>query len=707
MAETVDLQLRDEIAIITVDRPPVNAIDVSVRAGICSAIDDAEATADVKAIILICAGRTFMSGAELSEFDGPVAEPGFAETLDRLEKSSRPIIAAMHGMALGGGLETAMACHYRCATASARMGMPEITLGLVPGGGGTQRLPRLVGARRALEMLISGKPVTAADALESGLIDRIVDGDLLKGAISYAETLIAEGAARRPTRDHTVDTAGFSQDDIDSMLVANARFLKGRTTQIDMLKAVKAAAEKPFDQGLEIEKELSANSLDAPESIALRHVFFAERKAAKIPGLATDTGPLEISRVAVIGAGTMGGGIAMALSNAGLPVTLIDAKEEALARGQATIRKNYNAAMKRGRLTPEQVEECLARITGALDLQAAANADLVIEAVFEDMELKKSILSQLDSIVPAYTILASNTSTLSITELGAVTGRPDKVVGLHFFSPAHIMRLLEIVRGEETSPLTLVTCLRIAKRIKKIGVVAGDGFGFIGNRMMLDGYFREAEQLLLEGATPEQIDRVMENFGFAMGPNRVNDMAGVDIGTVARKELLKREARPAPYFPVSDSLTAMGRLGQKTGKGIYKYKDGDRTAYPDPEVTDLIARLAAEYDIDRGQISDAEIEERCILPLINIGAEILEEGAAYRASDIDVVWTSGYGFPRHLGGPMAYGDRLGLDHVLGRVTKWYESQGHYWQPAPLLIKLAGEGKTFADWDREREEKETS
>ncbi|MFC3077418.1 3-hydroxyacyl-CoA dehydrogenase NAD-binding domain-containing protein [Phenylobacterium terrae] len=700
MAEAVRYEGRGEVGVILIDRPPVNAIDVAVRRGIQTALDQALADPAVKVVLLACEGRTFLSGADLNELGGAIEAPGYYETFDALEASTKPVVAVLHGTALGGGLECALACHYRAAVADARMGMPEITLGIVPGAGGTQRLPRLIGARPALEMMIAGAPVDAAKAKAMGLIDEIVEGAPLQGGLDYARRLAAQGAPVRRTGERTVDAAGFSEAEVADYLKSQARALKGRTTQEKTIAAIRAAIELPLADGLKREDELSQASLKDRESEALRHVFFAEREVGKIPGLPAME-PAPIRKAAVVGAGTMGGGIAMALANAGVPTALIEVSQEALDRGLKQVRENYEVTVSRGRMTPQELEQRMGLIRGATSQDAAADADVVIEAVFEDMDLKKKVLAGIDAVAPPHAILGSNTSTLSITELAKATRRPEQVVGLHFFSPAHVMRLLEIVRGEQTSSQTLVTSLEVARKLKKTGVVSGDAFGFIGNKMMQDGYFREAEQLLLEGASPEQIDAVMERFGFAMGPNKVNDMAGIDVGTKVREELYKRESRPDPYFVVSDALTAQGKLGQKTGEGVYLYKAGDRTAYPNPATTALIRELAQARQIPQRTIDDAEIEERCILPLINVGAQLLDDGIAYRAKDIDVVWTSGYGFPRHLGGPMFYADTLGLKHVLERVAHYHETLGHYWTPAPLLVRLAGEGGTFTQFDQHR------
>ncbi len=710
MSISARYERKGDVGLIVIDRPPVNAIDVTIREGVWKGMDEAAADAGAKVILIACAGRTFLSGADLNELadlskpGGKIEAPNYYDTLDKIEASEKPVVVVMHGTAMGGGVETAMACHYRVAVTEAKMGMPEFTLGIIPGAGGTQRLPRLIGARASLEMMVPGAPIDANKALELGLIDAIVEGTPIEAGLAYAQKLADEGAKPRPTRDRTADTAGFSDADVDAYIKTQARAVKGRTTHKRTIEALRASVTLPFDQGLKKEDEISHLSLKDREGEALRHVFFAEREVGKIPGL-PPMQPGPVGKVAVVGAGTMGGGIAMALANSGVATVLIDVSDAQLQKGLGVVRGNYDATVKRGRMAPADVDQRMSLITGATSMDAAKDVDVVIEAVFEDMDLKKKIIGELDKVTPPHAILASNTSTLSVSELAATTKRPSQVVGLHFFSPAHVMRLLEIVRGKETSLQTLVTSLEIARKLKKVGVVAGDEFGFIGNKMMLDGYFREAEQLLLEGASPAQIDKAMEDWGFAMGPHRVNDMAGVDIGAKVRQELFKKESRPDPYFVVSDALTLLGKLGQKTGAGVYLYKSGDRNAYPNPETEALILQLAEERQIkQRTDISDAEIVERCVLPLINIGAELLEKGVAYRPLDIDVVWTSGYGFPRHLGGPMFYADTLGVKNVLARIEHYHAKLGHYWKPSALLTRLAKENSSFEAYGRERSPK---
>ncbi len=694
----VSVERRGGLALVIVDRPPVNAINVEVRAGLIDGIKQAARDDGARVILIACRGRTFLSGADIREFGADIAGPSYREVMTTLENCPKPIIAALHGTALGGGLELAMACHYRVAVLSARMGLPEITLGVIPGSGGTQRLPRLIGALNALEIVISGAPITADRALALGLVDEIGEGDPIELGIEFATRLAEKGAGPRPTRTNRVDTTGFDDAAISQVLRQNAKSLRGRTTQHALVQAIKTAMTEPdFERGLDVENDLAQASVLTAESRALRHAFFSERGVSKIPGIQTEKAPLPIKRVVVIGAGTMGSGIAMAFNDSGFDVTLVDSAEQGLKRGADIIRSTYEGAAKRGRATSEEAERSIGRIATTLDLAAVGAADLVVEAVFEDVDVKRKVLAEIDRLAAPNAIIATNTSSLSVDVLAAATKRPDKVIGLHFFSPAHIMRLLEIVRGAKTSPEVLLTGIDVARRIKKVGVVSGDGFGFIGNRMMLDGYFREAEQLMLEGAEPQQVDAAMEAFGFAMGPGRVNDMGGVDIGALVRKQLFLRESRPDPYCVVSDALTTMGRLGQKTGKGFYDYADDPRQGKPDPEVTALVARLARERGIEQREISDAEIVERCVLQLINVGADILADGVAYRPGDIDVVWLLGYGFPRHLGGPMFYADELGLQHVLERVQSYQGRHSHYWTPSRLLADLANRGGTFASY----------
>jgi 3-hydroxyacyl-CoA dehydrogenase len=701
-SEAVRYHRTRNVGLLLIDYPPVNVLGATVRSGLALALEAALADEAVQVIVIACTGRTFSAGADISEFNAPMREPTLQSVFTAIEAATKPVVVAMHGTALGGGLELALAGHYRVAVAAAKLGLPEITLGVIPGAGGTQRLPRVIGAIAALDMIISGAPVGATAAHRLGLIDAVLDGDLLEGAQRYAELLIQQGAGPRPTRERPVNVAGFDTAGIAALLGKYSRALRGRTTQHLVVEAVVAAAHWDFAASIEIERQIADRSLATTESKALRHLFFAERQVGRVPGVPANASKDAISRVAIIGAGTMGSGIATACADAGVEVTLIDSSAAGLERGLALIASNYESSVARGRLTAEQASQRRGLITDSLDLNAVANADVVIEAVFEDLALKQRVLAQVAALTPASTLLASNTSTLSIAELARPCRDPQRVVGLHFFSPAHIMRLLEIVRTPTTDPVALSKALAVAKLLRKVGVVAGDAFGFIGNKMMLDGYWREAELLMLEGASPEQVDSAVESFGFAMGPARVNDLGGTDVGTKTRIELFKRESRADPYFVIADALTARNRLGQKTNAGFYRYEAGERKALPDEAVTALIERLAADRGIQRRRIEASEIVERCILQLINVGARVLEAGVAVRAADIDVVWVHGYGFPRHVGGPMFYADTLGLGHVLDRIQHYRSQLGNdYWQPAALLEQLARQGRSFAQWDSER------
>lgn len=684
---------------IRIDNPPANAINHDVRVGLAEAMAQAARNPEFKVLLIISAGELFSAGADINEFDRPLAEPSLQTVQAAIETSRVPVVAAIRGLALGGALELAMACHYRLAHRNAKLGLPEITLGIIPGAGGTQRLPRLVGAGRALDLILSGAPISASEAMSIGLVEEVVDGDLLEAAASFCRRVMADGLGPRPTCNCTVQP-GLDDAVIAEVLHRHARSLRGRSTQALVIDAIRAAA-LPFAEGLVVEASLARKSLATRESQALRHVFFAERAAGKLDGVTERAKQLEIKRVAIVGAGTMGSGIAIAFADAGRDVTVIDNAEPALARSREFIRSAYASSVQRGRIDQETAEERMSRIADRMTVADAADADLVIEAVFEDMDLKKEVLASLDAVLPPERLIATNTSTLSVTELGRATAHPNRVLGLHFFSPANVTKLLEIVRGRDTSKEALQAAFQIAKLVKKIPVVSRDAFGFIGNRMMLDGYFRESEQLLLEGASPAQVDAALEQFGFAMGPQRVSDLGGTDVGTKARIQLYKRESRPDPYFVIADSLTELGMLGQKIGRGFYRYENGGREALPDPEVIRLIEALSAERGIARREISDEEIVERCILALINVGALVLEEGIAARASDVDVVWTSGYGFPRHLGGPMFYADSLGLGHVSERTRHYHKKLGHYWRPAALIERLASAKSSFEEWDRQR------
>jgi len=694
------------VALVQIDNPPVNALGNGVPEGIEEAIRKAEADNAVRAIVIMCAGTTFVAGADIKQLEdlawgrGPGA-PNIHGLLEKIEDSTKPIIMAIHGTALGGGLELAMAGHYRVAVGSARIGQPEVNLGIIPGAEGTQRLPRLAGIEKAIEMSVTGKLMAAADALEAGILDAIVEGDLRSNAMAYARRVSEKGGPHRKTREQRVATRhGASLEDALQTGVGLARKLKrNQIAPLKALEAIRAAATMPFEEGCARERQLFHECVTSDQCRALIYSFFAERAVTKIPGLSQQTAPRSIERVFVIGAGTMGRGIAMACANAGLSVALRDSQQEALDAGMIAIRKNYDSSIQRGRLTRAMVTERLDRIRPQLDYQAIDTADLVIEAVFEDLELKRSIFRELDGVVKADCILASNTSTLSIDELARETDRPNNVLGLHFFSPAHVMRLLEVVRGQATSSGALATALALAKRLSKVGVVVGNCAGFVGNRLMFP-YMYEAQFLLEEGTTPEQVDHALQSFGMAMGIFEVEDMAGLDVAWRVRSELRQFSTSGQRKPLVADVLCEMGRFGQKTGKGWYRYVESGKPA-PDPEVLELIRTLSREAAIPQRQFTDNEIIERTLYGLINEGAHVLEEGFALRASDIDVIYVNGYGFPGWRGGPMFYADSVGLKHIVERISSFEEEFGERWNVSPLLRKLAEAGKTFRSFDQER------
>ena len=699
MGEVVSTSLSDGIAVVRVDKPPVNAMDQSVRAGLKRAFSELRAKPDVKAIVLACAGRTFIAGADIKEFDTGIAEPGYHEVFRLIEDSPVPVIAAIHGTALGAGTEVALACHYRVAAEGASLGLPELSLGIIPGAGGTQRMPRVIPFEAAADMMLSGRPLPATQAKELGLVDQVVKGDVTEGAIAYAKKLVAAGNGPRKTRERPVVGQEKIAETLKSKRAQVAKTMRNRLSPIKLLDALQAAAEKPFDEGLEVEKAVSASLQQATEARALRHLFFAEREVRKIPGLSPSVTPRPIGRIGIIGAGTMGGGIAMAFANAGLPVTMVDAKQEALDRARATIRKNYERSVSRGSLAADQMEARMKLIALALDYTAVATADLIIEAVFENMDLKKKIFAKLDQIAKPGAILGTNTSTLDIDEIAAVTKRPQDVIGLHFFSPANVMPLLEIVQAKKTADDVLVTALEIAKKVRKVGVVAQVCYGFIGNRMM-DPYAREAEHCVLEGATPEEVDSALEAFGMAMGILAVFDMAGVDIGHLTRVAQGNAFDNDPTFYRPSAMLTERGWLGQKAGRGYYRYEDGKRVV--DQEVITLLHAEGSRLGVPQRKPSAEEIRERCLYAMINEGARVLEEGIAFRASDIDVVYASGYGFPRYRGGPMFYADSVGLKKIYDRILEFQRSlDSRYWQPAPLLEKLAKAGSSFGQWQAEQ------
>jgi len=684
-----------EVAVVTMNKPPVNGLGVELRSGIVEAIDAANANPAVKAVVLTGTARAFSGGADVTEFGTPKAarEPNLRTVIVVLENSAKPVIAAIAGQCLGGGLELAMGAHFRVALADASLGLPEVKLGLLPGAGGTQRLPRLIGVEAALNVIVYGAPVSAAKFKGTPLIDQIVDGDLVAGATAFARQVIAENRPLRRVRDLKVkdgQAEAFLQFARNSVAAGAKHF----PAPLKCVEAVAAAVNKPFDEGLRIEREAFVALMTTPESRALRHVFAAERAATKLKDVPEDTKLRDIRSVGVIGAGTMGGGITMNFLNAGIPVALLETKQEALAKGLATIRKNYENSAKKGKLTAAQVEERMALVTGTLAYDSFRGVDLVIEAVFENMGVKETVFRTLDEVCKPGAILASNTSYLNLDQIAAFTKRPQDVIGLHFFSPANVMRLLEIVRGAKTAPDVLATSMALAKKIKKIAVVSGVCDGFIGNRM-LARYGAAAGGLINAGALPQQVDGALQKFGLAMGPFRMGDLAGLDIGWATRKRKAA-EAGTAMKPTVADALCEAGRFGQKTGAGWYRYEAGQRDPIPDPAVEALIARYRADAGIAPRQVSDDEVIERCIFALVNEGARILEEGIAARPSDLDIVYLNGYGFPLHRGGPMLYADLVGLPNVVRALRRFAAEPGAdaSWQPAPLLVRLADEGRTF-------------
>jgi 3-hydroxyacyl-CoA dehydrogenase len=703
MSNLVHYEVRQRVAVLTIDNPPVNALAPGVWEAVDEAVARASGDSDVDALVLIGAGQTFVAGADINIFktlrtrEQSLERSGRTHALlTRLEDAAKPLVAAIHGHALGGGLELAMACHYRVATRDAKVGQPEVLLGIIPGAGGTQRLPRLCGAVKALEMCTDGKPVPAPSALEHGIIDHLLEGDLLEGAIGFARTrAIREGPRKtRERSEKIVDVrAGLAAG--QATRAALARTARGATAPFAAVDAIDAAHTLAFDAGSRRERELFADCVVSTESRALVHMFFAERDVAKIPDVPKDTPAREINRAAVVGAGTMGGGIAMTYANAGIPVLLKEVDAAALQRGLATIRRNYESSVSKGKMTADTLERTMALITPTTSYDGFEAADIVVEAVFENMDLKKSTFAELGRVTRPDCVLASNSSTLDIDEFARASGRPAQVLGHHFFSPANVMKLLEIVRGRDTARETIATSLKLAKRLGKVGVVVGNCFGFVANRM-LAYYMREAYLLLEEGAGVPQIDKALTDFGMPVGPFGMQDIAGIDVGARIRQYLksIGKARAEGPQSEVPDRLFEMGRYGQKTGAGWYKYEPGSRTRIPDPLIDQLAEDAAARRGITRQPVADTEIIARITTALANEGARVLEEGYAIRASDIDVIYCYGFGFPRHRGGPMFYADTVGLPVVLARVTEYRRRFGDYWQPAPLLEKLVAEGRGF-------------
>ena len=683
--DVTDYAREGEIGVITLNSPPVNALSFGVRDGLAGAMALAAADEGAKAVVLICEGRTFIAGADITEFGGAQKGASLFDVQEALEGSSKPVIAAIHGTALGGGLEVALCAHYRVAVPSAKCGLPEVALGLLPGAGGTQRLPRIVGPQKALEMVTSGQHVPAQQCLEMGLVDELVEeGKLREGAIAFAKKVVAEGRPLTKVRDSNakVEAARGHPEIFADFRKANARKFRGFLAPEYNIRCIEAAVNQPFEEGIKTERKLFGELVTGPQSAAQRYTFFAERQAWKVPDVPDDTAVIPANKVGIIGAGTMGGGIAMNFVNVGIPVVLIEMKQEALDRGIKVIRSNYERS--RG-AKPEVTEARMALISGSLEMEALADVDLVIEAVFERMDVKKEIFTKLDAICKPGAILATNTSGLNIDEIASVTKRPEAVIGLHFFSPANVMKLLEVVRADHTSKEVINTSMKLAKKIGKIAALVGVCPGFVGNRI-LGARQREAQKLVFEGAMPWDIDRVLYDFGFPMGPFAMSDLAGLDIGWV--KEKSKGET-------IRDVLCEMDRRGQKTGAGYYDY-DENRVAHPSPVTEKVIKDFVAKSGVNARDISDQEILERCIYPMVNEGAKILEEGKAIRASDIDIVWQNGYGWPAYRGGPMFYGDLVGLDMVLAKMKEFQATMGDQFKPSALLEKLVAEGKKFSD-----------
>lgn len=694
--DAVNYEVRGTTAIVTMNKPPVNGLGADLRTGVADAIERATQDQAVAAIVLTGSATSFSGGADVTEFGTAKAlrEPNLRVLIELVENCSKPVIAAIAGNCLGGGLELALGCHFRVARADASLGLPEVKLGLLPGAGGTQRLPRLIGLEAALNIIVSGNPVVASKLKGTALLDEVVADDLIGAAVRFAETVVSTKRALRRVRDLKVRDAqpeAFLQFARNTVAATAKQF----PAPLKCVEAVAASYSKPFDEGMELERELFQALMNTPESRALRHVFAAERAAARIAGIPEGTLPRTVASVGVIGAGTMGGGIAMSFVNAGIPVVLLEVSQEALDKGLATIRRNYESSLKKGKLTQQKLDERMALLRPTLSYEDFRDVDLVIEAVFESMEVKEKVFRTLDAVCKPGAILASNTSALNLDAIAAFTTRPQDVIGLHFFSPANVMRLLEIVRGAQTAPDVLLTSMQLAKKIRKIAVVAGVCDGFIGNRMVAR-YGMAANALLNAGALPQQVDGALQKFGMAMGPFRMGDLAGLDIGWAGRKR--RAAAQPDRDFRVvADKICEAGRFGQKTGAGWYRYDAGKRDPIPDPVVEQLIEAYRTERGITPRKVSDAEIVERCMFALVNEGARILEDGIAARASDIDIVYLNGYGFPLHRGGPMKYAEEVGLSSVvrsLRRIATEPGADAAFWTPAPLLVRLAEEGKGF-------------
>ena len=696
LSQSVSYQPKDGVAVLISNNPPVNAMSYHVRQGLVDGLEMAENDENAWAVVLHCEGRTFFPGMDITEFANPnVPEaPGITEVIKKLEGASKPVIAAIHGTALGGGFETALGCHYRVAAPSAKLGLPEVKLGIIPGAGGTVRLPRVVGVKKALEMMTSGNPISAGQALAGGLVHEIVDGDLLSGAIAFARKVVSENRPLVKIRDSDEKLESAREDAaiFDEFRKSIARKTRGFKAPEVIIQSVEAAVRLPFDDALQNERKLFVECQTSPQAKAQQYFFFAERQAKKIPDVPKDTPTREIKKVGVIGAGTMGGGISMNFLNRGIPVTIIEATQEVMDRGLRIIEKNYANSAKKGRITEDDVKKRMSLLTGSLDYEALAHVDLVIEAVFEDMDLKKSVFETIDNICKPGCVLASNTSYLNINQIAAVTSRSEDVIGLHFFSPANVMRLLEVVRGDQTSKEVLATCMKLGTDIGKVPVVVGVCRGFVGNRI-LSARMRQSDDILLKNAMPKEIDQVVFDFGFPMGPFVMWDLAGLDIGWLGDKT-------PDKDTNIRHQLCTRGRLGQKTGGAFYDYQDGSRTPVPNAEIEQLVQEVSSNAGITRKEISEDDMLKRMIYAMVNEAAKILDEGIALRASAIDVIWVYGYGWPTYRGGLTYYADQIGLNNIvedLERFSKEYDDPDL--EPAPLLRQLAKEEKSFREFVR--------
>lgn len=698
MKGTVHYETRDSIALLTIDNPPVNPLSSGVRQGLSDGITQALGDDAVQAIVLTGAGRAFIAGADISEFGGKSEGPSLHDCLNTMDASSKPIVAAINGTAFGGGLEVALCCHYRVIAPAAPVGLPEVKLGLLPGAGGTQRLPRLIGAEKALDFILSGDPIPGPRACELGIADEVVEGDIVAGGIAFAQNIIAQGSPVRRIRDES-DVVARDRDRPEIFEAArknSARRMRKRFAPEMIIQCVEAAVNVgDFDAGMKVEQECFAKCLNHPQREALIHMFFAEREVAKIPDVPRDTPTQEIKQAGVIGCGTMGGGISMSFLNVGIPVTVLEVDSEALDRGMGVIKRNFHIQVQRGRMSEAEVDQRMSLLTGTTDYGDLGSADVIIEAIYENIDVKVDAFKKIEAVAKPGAILASNTSGLDIDRMAAATSRPEAVIGLHFFSPANVMRLLEVVRGENTSKEVIATSMKLGKTLNKIAVLSGNAPGFIGNRL-LAGYTRQAGEIILQGATPYQVDNVLLQFGMPMGPFQMNDLVGLDLGWRARK-LAGMKPEDVPITArVADKLCELERFGQKNNRGYYIYPEGSRAGQADPEVVKIVEDTSAELGITRREIDDDEVLKRCLYPLINEGARVLEDGIAIRPCDIDIVYINGYGFPEVTGGPMFWADQQGLDNILNDIKGFSEEYGgDIWKPAPLLERLVAEGKTFA------------